>query len=69
MNITKQQLKQIIKEEIEVVFSENYIDEEFLTELENDPSETVTCTEFLQRESIAEKSRQKQIRWFKREGS
>jgi len=29
--------------------------DDFLTELENDPAETVTCTEFLQRENLDEK--------------
>ena len=31
------------------------LDEELLAELESDPAETVTCTEFLQRETLDEK--------------
>tara|TARA_R110000824_G_scaffold78951_2_gene198986 strand:- start:44 stop:1096 length:1053 start_codon:yes stop_codon:yes gene_type:complete len=49
MKITKSQLKQLIKEELEAV-----LDEEFLTELENDPRSKVSCREFLQKEDMDE---------------
>jgi hypothetical protein len=49
MKITKSQLKQIIKEELEAA-----LDEEFLTELENDPRSKVSCREFLQKEDMEE---------------
>jgi len=41
------------------------VDEQYLTELENDPSETVTCTEFLQREVLDEK---KTAAWQRKAG-
>ena len=47
MKITKSQLKKIIQEELQDV-----LDEEFLLELEQDPREQITCTEFLQKEEV-----------------
>jgi hypothetical protein len=44
---------------------EEAIDEEYLTELENDPSETITCTDFLQRENLDEK---KTAAWQRKAG-
>jgi hypothetical protein len=41
------------------------LDEELLAELESDPAETVTCTEFLQRETLDEK---KSAAWQRKAG-
>ncbi len=51
MKITKQQLKQIIEEEIQAVLEEG-LDEDLLEEILNDPREVVMCQEFLQKEQI-----------------
>ena len=51
MKITKQQLKQIIEEEIQAVLEEG-LDEDLLEEVLNDPREVVMCQEFLERDQI-----------------
>ncbi len=53
MKITKSQLKQVIKEEIEAVITEK-INDSYLQEILDDPSSKVSCKEFLQREEIDE---------------
>ncbi len=53
-NISKKKLIGIIEEEFEAFLSEQYLDQDLLAELENDPSPSVSCSEFLQREDIGE---------------
>ena len=68
MKMDNQRIMEIINEELTHLLMEQDIqelDEEFLTELENDPSETITCTEFLQREVLDEK---KTAAWQRKAG-
>tara|TARA_B100000287_G_scaffold414448_1_gene447041 strand:- start:242 stop:718 length:477 start_codon:yes stop_codon:yes gene_type:complete len=61
MKITKSQLKQIIKEELENVIEEG-LDEDLLNEVLNYPGEVVSCREFLQREEIDLQERKRKKR-------
>ena len=51
MKITKEELERIIKEELEIVLEES-LEEDLLQELLEDPRESVSCNEFLQKEEI-----------------
>ena len=51
MKITKSQLKQIIKEELDAVLEEG-LDEDLIDEVLNDPRSSVPCREFLQKEEV-----------------
>lgn len=65
MKITKSQLKQIIKEELENVIEEG-LDEDLLNEVLNYPGEVVSCREFLQREEIDLQERKRKGRMPKK---